>query len=111
MEEFNSKDLDRYEIMKEIHPVAVELKCPNCGNGTLEPSTDPQIQMMDVTTLDSRMISHICKSCGIVLRLPRQYPYVRFLTDSEYEEFKKSKKVGDTNGANEIPVGTEESES
>lgn len=107
MSEFNSESIKSYEVESELHPVCVACRCPNCNNGEMEAiPQDTAMALLGLQAAHSNMVPHKCKSCGIVLQLPRQYPYVKFLTDAEYAEFKKSKEDGDTDGADEVPVGS-----
>lgn len=78
-------DCTEREVMFPLHPVGVKYVCDFCNEGEMQISEDPNDS---IVTLGTRpMFKHKCTKCGNTLQLPRSYPYVKFMTDEEYNKF------------------------
>jgi hypothetical protein len=77
--------MNSHEEMFNLHPVGVRYICEFCNDGEMQVSEEEvNTALLGSTPL---LISHKCNKCGKTMQLPRSYPYVKFMTDDEYNSY------------------------
>ena len=73
---------NEHETLSELKPVVINYKCEICNKGNMR--VDSQ-KATNITI--PGLITHICNSCKGVMKLPKMYPYLEWVTKDEYKSF------------------------
>lgn len=75
-----------YEDLSLLVPVAVNYRCEICclGHVVADPNEPMILELSNPPKMKLRR--HICDRCGGELMLPKSYPYIEWMSKSEYTE-------------------------
>lgn len=79
--------LSEREVRVPIKPVGIKYRCEFCNEGFME-SLDDQPRVIEVLATDppqykKPLIVHKCTKCGRLMQLPRTYPSIEWIEESE----------------------------
>lgn len=69
------------EFSEEVIPVKTDYACDLCGEGRMRPTN----KTWKVQTSNTPIYPHACSKCKHKANFPVNYPYMRFLTEDEFE--------------------------
>ena len=67
-----------HEATFEIKPIGIKRICEHCGEGEMKRDPDEPIRMSNPP-----LISHKCTKCGGTLLLPKEYPYIEWVSEGD----------------------------
>lgn len=73
-----------HETLFKLIPVGVNYQCELCNRGNMiaDKNEPVMIELTNPPTMGLR--THICDKCGGVMKLPKTYPYVEWVSVDEY---------------------------
>ena len=67
---------NEFEELFDVKPIGVKYRCEYCGEGEqIYQSTRETVESL----LQTDMYQHKCDKCGMVLMLPKVYPYIEWI--------------------------------
>ncbi len=73
---------NEHETLSELKPIVVNYKCELCNEGNMVTDSRKPVKL----TIPG-LITHVCNNCNGVMKLPKMYPYLEWVTKDEYENF------------------------
>lgn len=75
-------NLKNNEEAFKIVPIGIRYKCEVCSEGEMLYENN-----RDAITLEyPQLFNHKCNKCGMILRLPKIYPYIEWIPENEINE-------------------------